>query len=369
MGVFVRRGKRGNACYIDYYVDGKRVRERLGYVSRKTAEDVLKIRQAEIIQGRYQIVPKKRSASFEDFSKDFREYLASRKEGKALKAYQTRLKHLEPVFGGFRLSEVSPFHVEKYICKRRSERSYRKSPVAPATINRELAVLKRMFQLAIQWGRAEKNPVIGVKFLREESKQDRVLSEEEEEKLLSQCAPHVRLAVLVALHTGMRLGEILNLRWQDIDLRRQVLTVVKSKSGKMRSIPTNDILAGALAEYRPKARAEYVFWNDRTGKPMLDTKTGYCKAVRRAGISHCRFHDLRHTFATRLVTAGVDLATVSQLLGHSSIEMTMRYAHPSPDNKRRAVDLLCHGHKLDTNCESVAELISARSLKSRSMRL
>ncbi|MGI8784387.1 MAG: tyrosine-type recombinase/integrase [Acidobacteriota bacterium] len=369
MGVFVRRGKRGTTCYIDYYVDAKRVRERLGNVSRKTAEDVLKIRQAEIIQGRYQIAPKKRSLSFEDFSKDFREYLASRKEGKALKAYQTRLKHLEPAFGRLRLSEISPFHVEKYICKRRSERSYRKSPVAPATINRELAVLKRMFQLAIQWGRAEKNPVIGVKFLKEECKSDRVLSQEEEQKLFSACAPHVGLAVLLALHTGMRLGEILNLRWQDIDLRRQVLTVVKSKSGKMRSIPTNDVLAGALTEYRQRASAEYVFWNDRTGKPMLDTKTGYCKAVRRAGISHCRFHDLRHTFATRLVTAGVDLATVSQLLGHSSIEMTMRYAHPSPENKRRAVDLLCDGHKLDTSLGLWQNEVSAKSLKHLSMRL
>jgi integrase len=95
---------------------------------------------------------------------------------------------LEPAFGNSKLSEISPFHVEKYIPKRKSESSYRKAPISPATINRELAVLKRMFNLAVKWRKAETNPVCEVRFLKEERKPERVLSEQEEESLLSHCA-------------------------------------------------------------------------------------------------------------------------------------------------------------------------------------
>jgi integrase len=178
----------------------------------------------------------------------------------------------------------------------------------------------------------------------------------------------------------------------------------------MRSIPINSILFQAISEYRkrretgrPSAgdgtedacapRGDYLFFNDRTGKPILDTKTGFQKAVRRAGIPHIRFHDLRHTFATRLVVRGADLATVSELLGHATIEMTMRYAHPSPDVRRRAVELLCDaqksgsareerharcvrsqakiprgGHKLDTNFQIRDQVQSAKLSSSRLVR-
>jgi len=283
--------------------------------------------------------------------------------------YESRLKRLEPFFGKYRLSQISPFLVEKYIRERRSQVTYRKTCVSAATVNRELSVLKRMLNLAMEWGKAETNPVRQVKFLKEEQKPDRVLSDEEEERLFVSCASHVKMAILLALHTGMRLGKVLNLSWPDINLREGFITVIKAKGGKMRSIPINQVLREALCEFRKtKGKGKYLFFNDRTGKPIQDIKTGFVKAVRRAGIPHCCFHDLRHTFATRLVMAGVDLPTVSELLGHSSIEMTMRYAHPSPENKRRAVELLCDGHYLDTRRQSTDQTDSAKLLNLHSMR-
>ena len=369
MGVFQKRGKRGKRYYIDYYVDGKRVRECVGDVPRKVAEDALKVRQAEIVQGKYRLKLKVQNPTFQALCQDYRDYLAPRREGKALKAYESRIKRLEPFFGKYRLSQISLFLIEKYIRERRSQVTYRKTRLSAATVNRELQVLKRMFNLAIEWGKTEVNPVRRVRYLKEERKPDRVLSEEEQERLLASCASHVRMAVLLALHTGMRLGKVLNLSWLDVNLRESFITVIKAKGGKMRSIPVNRVLRKALLEFRETAgKGKYLFFNDRTGKPIQNIKTGFVQAVRRAGIPHCCFHDLRHTFATRLVMAGVDLATVSELLGHSSIEMTMRYAHPSPENKRRAVELLSDRHYLDTREESTDQRGSAKLLNLNSMR-
>jgi len=369
MGVFQKRGKRGKRYYIDYYVDGKRVRECVGDVPRKLAEDTLKVRQAEIVQGKYQLKSKVLNPTFQALCQDYRDYLRPRREGKALDTYENRLKRLEPFFGKYRLSQISPFLIEKYIRERRSQRTYRKTFVSAATVNRELQVFKRMFNLAIQWKKAQANPVREVKFLKEERKPDRVLTQEEEDKRLASSASHVRMAVVLALHTGMRLGKVLGLAWSDINLRENFIMVVKAKGSKTRSIPINRVLREALLEFRkPAGKGTYLFFNDRTGKPIQAIKTGFVKAVRRAGIPHCCFHDLRHTFATRLVLAGVDLATVSELLGHSSIEMTMRYAHPSPENRRRAVELLSDRHYLDTSPESTDRRDSAKLLNLQSMR-
>jgi integrase len=159
-------------------------------------------------------------------------------------------------------------------------------------------------------------------------------ADDEERKLIEASAPHFKPVIVVAINTGMRRGELLGLQWEQVDLQSRTITVKQSKSGRVRHVPLNKTAQQALSEL-PGLHEGQVF--RYRGLPINDVKTAFLKAVKRAGIPCCRFHDLRHTFATRLVLAGVDLATVKELMGHASISTTMRYAHPSPPHKRDAV--------------------------------
>jgi integrase len=146
----------------------------------------------------------------------------------------------------------------------------------------------------------------------------------------------------------MRKNEILSLKWADVDFLRGYILIEKSKSGKPRKVPMNGAVSSALMGL-PHV-SDFVFYNPETKAPVKDIKTAFKAACRKAkanpkdekdpGIVGLRLHDLRHTAATKMIEAGVDLVTVSKILGHASIQMTMRYAHPTPENMRRAVDRL-----------------------------
>lgn len=361
MGVYLKRGK----YFIDFYVDGKRVRECVGRISRRDAENALKARYGDVVRGRYQLKQEIVSPSFETFAAEFLEYSRAHKSSRSAAADETRLLHLVPFFGRYRLDQIGSFYVEKYIHERRNAVTYRHGPVANATINRELAVLKHMFNKAIEWKKAERNPVKGVRFLKEPRPPDRVLSELEEGLLLNASAKHLKLAILLAINAGLRRSEALMLHSRHVDLVNDVLTVER-KGGKWLSVEINPRLKSALQAHLREHGEGYLFFNPKTGKPLFDVKTAFEAAVRRSGIPHCRFHDLRHTFGTRLDARGVGLATIKELMGHSSVEMTMRYSHPGAAERRRAVALLCDGHHMDTTAGSVVSLDSAKVLKTNS---
>jgi integrase len=175
-----------------------------------------------------------------------------------------------------------------------------------------------------------------VKLLREEKLLDRVLTREEEQKLLTASNPDLRSIIFFTLNTGMRLGEILYLSWDWVGFHNNVIIVEHTKNGKIRKIPMNSELQTLLKNATMKG--QYIFGDSIT--PITSVKTAFHNAIRRAGIPRLRFHDLRGTFATRLVEHGINLVTVKELLGHSSITTTMRYAHPSPENKKQAVESL-----------------------------
>ncbi len=355
MGIFQRRRK----YYIDFYADGNRVRECVGLVSRRKALKALHVRQAEVVQGKYKFRRKDSDPTFEAFAERFLEFSKTHKSLRTSEADQTRMKHLLPFFGRYRLDQITPFLVDKYIHERRQAVTRRTLPVAPATINRELCVLRHLFNKAIEWGQTERNPVSRVRLLKEPPPMERVLTEDEEERLLDACCPHLRAAVLIALYTGLRLQETLHLRWRDIDFENDILTVVCGKGGKSGKVEINSWLKDELLQFRQISKSEYLFQNERTGKPILNPKTAFRNAVRRAGIGHIRFHDLRHTFATRLIRKGVDIVTVQNLLRHSTIAMTLRYSHPGASERRRAVSLLNNGHHMDTTESNVVELEAA----------
>ena len=210
-------------------------------------------------------------------------------------------------------------------------------------MNRELALLKRMFNLAIDWDLfLTANPVRKVKFFREFNTGLRVVSQEEERNLLQNASPYVQDLISFALNTGLRIGEVFSLRWSNVDLEKGILTVFASKTEKIREIPINAETRKVLEAWFLGKKNEIVFYNPETGKPFVDLKAGFGIACRKAGISGVTWHTLRHTFASRLVNRGVDIVTVKELLGHSSLSVTMRYAHTNFDSKRAAVEKL-HG--------------------------
>jgi integrase len=148
------------------------------------------------------------------------------------------------------------------------------------------------------------------------------------------------LLVEFALHTGLRQGEQFRLRWADVDMTNRVVTIPLSKSGRTRHVFLNDTAFGILRALPSRLKSPYVFPSS-TGTTPLNARNMlgrvFLPAVKRAGIVDFRWHDLRHTFASRLTMAGGDLRTVQELMGHQTIAMTVRYAHLAPGHLREAV--------------------------------
>jgi len=168
----------------------------------------------------------------------------------------------------------------------------------------------------------------------------RYLDEKEIRRLHDACAEHLKPIVTVALNTGMRKEEILNLRWEDLNFRSRIIYILDTKNNERREIPMNDIVYETLLAVRKISDSPWVFCK-KNGERYGNVRKAFEGARKRAGIVDFRFHDLRHTFASYLVMAGVDLKTVQELLGHKSFEMTLRYAHLSPEHKKAALDILC----------------------------
>ncbi|MFC2157551.1 tyrosine-type recombinase/integrase [Acidobacteriota bacterium] len=275
----------------------------------------------------------KKGITFERFTEI---YLGYSKANKAHSTYwrhdRNNIKKLLTSFQNFRLSDITPMMIETYKAKRRQK-------VSAATVNRELANLKNMFTMALEWGMAKSNPAKGVKRLKEPPGRIRYLRIEEIEVLVQACANHIKPIVIIAVNTGMRKGEILKLRWDCVDLRNRNVVILNSKNNESRIIPINKTLYNEFERLCGKKRGEYVFANP-DGQPYGDIKKGFTGAVRRAGIEDFRFHDLRHTFASYLVMSGVDLRTVQQLLGHKDLKMTMRYSQLSSKHVQESIERL-----------------------------
>jgi len=329
--------KSGETTYfIDYYVGNHRVREGIG-TSRKQAKQALARRRGEAVDKRYGLRPGK-AVTYERLVKEYLAFAKSNKRSWDRDERSTRC--LAVAFGGRRLDAISTLMVERY-------KTDRLKQVAPATVNRELACLKHMFNKAIAWNLTPTNPVKGVRLLRENNVRARCLDRQEIARLLDELPEYLQPLVQCALYTGMRKGELLNLKWQDVDLESDTITVRTSKNDQGRFIPIapelHEVLSGMMG------REDFVF--SGPGRDRIRSfKAGFDKALKRAGIEDFRFHDLRHTFASHLVRNGVDLLTVKELMGHKTLAMTLRYAHLSPDQKRSAVRTLgfSTGHILDT---------------------
>ena len=214
---------------------------------------------------------------------------------------------------------------------------------APATTNRHLATLKHMITKGVEWEMTTEEvlkKVRKVKLLPENNRRLRFLTVDESQELIKACSSHLKPIVITALNTGMRKEEILSLEWEKhIDLKHNFFLLDQTKNGERREIPINGTVRDALTGLMRRLDSPYVFV-DAEGIRYKDVKRSFKSACRKAGIKDFRFHDLRHTFASHLVMAGIDITTVKDLLGHKTLTMTLRYAHLAPSHRVKAVDIL-----------------------------
>lgn len=305
------------------------------------AEKALKSRIGEIVQGKFNLEQKKKPLQFKSL---LEKYLVWAKDNhRSFQRDITISKVLENFFRGMQINTISSWHIEKYKSKRKAD------GLSLSTVNRELTVLKRIFNLGIKWNLINDNPVNGVKFFRIPIQKPRVLSEEEFIMLYISASEHLKPILLVAISTGMRKGEILNLRWKDINFAENYIQVIDSKNYESRDIPISKHLKRALLNLKEiDSGKDYLFcYHDK--KPIKYIYRSFGTALKKAGINKYTFYSLRHTFATRAVMAGVDIVTLKELLGHKTIQMTMRYSHPSPEHKKKAVDLVSIDTYTDTS--------------------
>jgi integrase len=306
---------------------------------KTVATEEHKTKRAEVREARKtgreycpRLVQRQRPTFFEDILADYMEYSARNKRSHnndraKAESFKKRFRH--------RLATaVTAKDVEDFKAACVEGRSV-------ATVNHYLKFLKAVFNRAIRQGSLTYNPVRPVKLFQEHNARNRCLSPDEETRLLDALPGWFRPLVRLALHTGMRRGELQALKWQDVDFNAGTLRIQRDKAGDGRWVALNSAALGALQTVKreQKIMSPYVFCSPE-GKFLHNIERVWRPALRAARIPDFRFHDLRHTFASRLAMAGVDLYTVQRAGGWKTQTMVQRYAHLSPDHIRAAVERL-----------------------------
>src|SRR5262245_60758839 len=270
--------QRGKSWYYDFLYRGERYSGCIGPVSKTVAKEIMAKKKAEAVEGRYELPSQKPSPRLEDFVKDYFAYYTANRRPGSVKRHQVSWRVMQPVLGSKRLAEIAPFDLERY------RRQRKQAGVSDVTINRELAFLRHLYTMAITWGKATENPVKKVRFARENNGRIRMLSLDEEARLLAPCGPQLRPIVLTALHTGFRKSELLSLTWNDVDFRRRVITVraAYAKNGEARSVPMNDVLTATLKAIRINATVDGVVFCNRNGTPYKSFRSAFERAVQKA---------------------------------------------------------------------------------------
>lgn len=367
MGLYKR--KDSPYWWMSFRVEGRRILESTGTNNKKLAARKYKNRLIELHER--QLGSPVRIDGKTSFCGLAKQFLKWSEWQWAYKDKQTHIKYLIKAFGRLKLKDFTTLRVDFYY------RGIIDSGRTVSTANRYLQTLKAMFTKAVDWELVEEDVlkrVRRVKLLPENNRRLRFLSRMEGQALINACEPHLKPIVITALNTGMRREEILSLEWgKHVDLKHGFILLDRTKNGERREVPINQVLNGVFQGLVRHINSPYVF-TDSAGRRFRDLKRSFSSACRKAewekcsacsferqktegtspgncpqcgrdvlrvaGISDFRFHDLRHTFASWLVMAGVDLTTVSRLLGHKSLAMTLRYSHLAPSHMVKAVAVL-----------------------------
>jgi len=352
--------RRGKIWWYVFEFDGRRIRESSGFMNKTAAQRVEAKRKADLLDGRAGFLRKVAPPKFEDAVESFKTWSKNHHRPKTHELHKLNCDTLLRYFRGKWVDLITPEMVEDFRQGRlRETRRNAKdgSTVSPATVNRALSTLRLIYH------RLElKTPTRKGMFSKEEG-QTRVVSVDEETAYLLTASQPLRDIAMVILHTGMRPEEVFRIEVRNVDLRRKTVFNPwgKTKAAK-RIVPLDEEALGILGgrvELAQRAKSRYVFWSPQgPGRPENKERTigsvrkAHDAAIGRAGIEDFRLYDLRHTFATRAAQAGVDVLTLAALLGHTTVQMTSRYVHPTDAHKADAAK------KLENyNAQLVAEMI------------
>jgi integrase len=342
--------KRGNVWWCCYKsLTGKIERLSTGHTDYDKAVEFLTERKFNVQKGIEPEVIQNINYTFQELATEYQKWCERQRSFDSKKIF---IKQLVDVFGYMPLKNFNTMMIEQFQTERIQKGN------KPATVNRLVATLKHSFTKAYDWNMITETilkKVRKVKLLEENNRRLRYLSKEECQALVNTCDMHLRPIVITALNTGCRKEEILSLKWDMVDMKHGFILLDQTKNGERREIPINGTLRTTLEALPRRLDGGYVFFDPKTGERYQEVKHSFATALRKAGIRDFHLHDLRHTFASHLVMAGIDLTTVSRLLGHKSLAMTLRYSHLSPQHFTRAVDVL--DNALNDNFNSTSHLL------------
>jgi integrase len=332
--VFEQNGK----WYINFVCKGKRKKRMVGTSKRKAGQALRRI-EADIVNDKFNLA-ETRKMTFRELAEYWLEnYSKIENAPSQYEKNRERIRnHLLPFFRETWIADITPRTIDEY-------KNSRHGKIKPSTINRTLAILRKMFNDAIRWGFMRTSPMTMVKQLKENQEGYDYYGESEVREFLKNCQEDFYEIACCAVYTGMRAGEIVALKWRDVDLERRIIRVERgangtTKSRKIRYIPVNSRLLAVLKARKELNDGELVFPNDGGEMRQIGFRTEMKRAAERAGLRKIRFHDLRHTFASNFVIKGGNLLSLQKILGHSTINMTIRYAHLAPDFMANEIEVL-----------------------------
>ncbi len=324
---------------MSFSQNGRQFRRSTETEDRKLAIRIFDKLKGELAEGKwFEKVPVEKHTFGELMDKYLQEHSSVNKVKKSHLRDKGMAKNLLSFFKNRNLTDITSAMISDYKVKRR------KDGVSPRTINYELTMMSHAFNLAsLEWEWVKDNPVRRVRKDRVNNFIERWLTPEEEKRLLCVSAPWLRDIIIFAIHTGLRQSEILDLRWSQIDLVRRTMTIFEQKNRGIDTLPLNETAVSVLTErYRHRSSEfDHVFPSaNNTRIDNMNLVRAFKRVMRKAEVHNFRFHDLRHTFATRLVQSGVGIYEVQRLGRWKSPSMVMRYAHHNIESLRASIEVM-----------------------------